>query len=63
VGKQFHKSFSKESTSRASQPLQEIHVDVYGPIKPYLFGKNMYFLFFIDDYNKKNLGIFLKIKV
>jgi len=26
VGKQFHKIFSKESTSRVNQPLQEIHV-------------------------------------
>ena len=53
VGKQFHKSFSKESTPRASQPLQEIHVDVCGPIKPCLFGKNLYFLFFIDAYSRK----------
>jgi len=34
VGKQFCKSFSKKSTSRAYQPLQEIHVNVCGPIKP-----------------------------
>jgi hypothetical protein len=44
MGKQFHKSFSKESTSRANQPLQEIHVNIYGPIKPCSFGKNSYFL-------------------
>ena len=33
VGKQFCKSFLKESASRVSQPLQEIHVNVCGPIK------------------------------
>jgi hypothetical protein len=52
VGKQFHNSFLKESISRANQPLQEIHADVYGPIK-HLFGKNLYFLLFIDDYSRK----------
>ena len=44
VDKQFHKSFLKEFTLRISQPLQEIHVDVWGPIKPCLFGKNLYFI-------------------
>jgi len=39
-------------TSRANQPLQEIHADVCGPIK-HLFGKNLYFILFIDDYNIK----------
>jgi len=62
VGKQFHKSFSNESTSRANQPLQEIHVNVYGPIKPCSFGKNSYFLLFIDDYSRKTWVYFLKEK-
>jgi hypothetical protein len=35
MGKQFHKSFLKKSTSRASQPPQKIHVSVCGPIKSY----------------------------
>jgi hypothetical protein len=60
VDKQFCNSFSKESTSRASQPLQEIHIDVYGPIKPCLFGKKLFFLLFIDDYNRKTWVYFLK---
>jgi len=46
LSKQFRKSFPKEFTSRASQPLLEIHADVCGPIKPCSFGKNLYFLFF-----------------
>jgi hypothetical protein len=43
MGKQFHKSFSKESTLRANEPLQEIHADVCGPMKPYLFCKKIIF--------------------
>jgi hypothetical protein len=60
VGKQFCKTFPKESISRASQPLQKIHLDVYGPIKPCLFGKNLHFLLFIDDYNRRTWLYFLK---
>ena len=60
VGKQFHKRFPKESISRASQPLQKIHTDVYGPIKPCSFSKNLYFLLFIDDYSRKTWVYFLK---
>jgi len=55
-------SFSKKFTSRASQSLQEIRVDVRGPIKPCLFGKHLYFLFFIDDYSRKTWVYFLKEK-
>ena len=62
VGKQFCKSFLKESASRVSQPLQEIHVNVYGPIKPCLFGKILYFLLFIYIYSKKTWVYFLKEK-
>jgi len=63
VEKQFCKSFPKEFTLRASKPPQEIHVYVFGPIKPCLFSKNLYFLLFINDYSRKNLGILFKIKV
>ena len=51
--KQFRKSFSKEATSRAMAPLQLVHSDVCGPIKPSSFGKNNYFLLFIDDFRWK----------
>jgi hypothetical protein len=43
MGKQFHKSFLKESPLRANEPLQEIHADVCGSMKPYLFGKKIIF--------------------
>ena len=62
VGKQYRKSFLKNSISRASQSLQEIHADVRGPIKPCSFGKHLYFLFFIDDYSRKTWVYFLKEK-
>jgi len=63
LGKQFRTSFPKESNSRAKKPLELIHADVYGPIKPSLLGKNNYFLLFIDDFLKKNMGLFLKTKI
>ena len=62
MGKQFRKSFTNESTPRANQPLQEIHVNVCGPIKPCLFGKNSYFLLFIDDYSGNIWVYFLRKK-
>jgi hypothetical protein len=62
VGKQFHKSFFKESTSRANQPLQEIYIYVCDHIKPCLFSRNLYFLLFIDDYSRKTWVYFLKEK-
>ena len=62
IGKQFGKSFPKESTTRATKPLELIHTDVCGPIKPNSFGKNKYFLLFIDDYSRKTWVYFLKEK-
>jgi hypothetical protein len=62
VGKKFRKSFLNESTSRASQPLQKIHVDVCGSIKPCFWVKNLYFLFFINDYSRKTWVYLLREK-
>ncbi|CAL1382197.1 unnamed protein product [Linum trigynum] len=53
VGKQFRASFPKESLSRAKAPLELVHSDHCGPITPTSFGKNKYFLLFIDDYSRK----------
>ncbi|KAJ7958815.1 Retrovirus-related Pol polyprotein from transposon TNT 1-94 [Quillaja saponaria] len=61
LGKHARKSFPKEAT-RATEPLQLIHTYVCGPIKLYSFGKNYYFLLFIDDYTRKTWVYFLKKK-
>jgi hypothetical protein len=53
MSKQFRKSFPNESTSRASQHLQEIHAYIFGSIKLWSFDKNLYFLLFTDDYSRK----------
>ncbi|KAL4297638.1 hypothetical protein GQ457_12G007010 [Hibiscus cannabinus] len=62
LGKHARSSFPKEATSRATEPLQLVHTDVCGPIKPLSFGKSRYFLLFIDDYSRKTWVYFLKQK-
>ena len=62
LGKQSRRSFPKESLSRATKPLELIHTDVCGPIKPNSFGKSKYFLLFIDDFSRKVWVYFLKEK-
>ena len=62
LGKQFRKPFPKESHSRAQKPLELIHADVCGPIKPCSLGKSNYFLLFIDDFSRKTWVYFLKQK-
>ncbi|GKV02915.1 hypothetical protein SLEP1_g15292 [Rubroshorea leprosula] len=57
LGKQSRKSFPKESQSRAMRPLQLVHTDVCGLITPCSFGKNKYFLLFIDDYSRKTWAL------
>jgi transposase InsO family protein len=61
-GKQSRKSFPKEASTRANKPLQLVHADVCGPIKPSSLGKNNYFLLFIDDFSRKTWIYFLKQK-
>ena len=63
LGKQFRNSFPNESNSRAQKPFELIHTDVCGPFKPNSLGKSNYFLLFIDDFLKKNLGVFFEAKI
>lgn len=53
LGKQLMMSFSKESSSRAKNPLELRHADVCGPIKPNSLGKNKYFLLFVNEVLRK----------
>ncbi|KAI4357118.1 hypothetical protein L6164_001086 [Bauhinia variegata] len=62
LGKQVRKPFPKESSSRATKPLQLVHADICGPIKPSSHGKSNYFLLFIDDFSRKTWVYFLTRK-
>ena len=62
LGKQFKKSFPKESSSRAQKSLELIHTNVCGPIKPNSLSKSKYFLIFINDLSRKTWVYFLKEK-
>ncbi|KAE8735609.1 hypothetical protein F3Y22_tig00000340pilonHSYRG00771 [Hibiscus syriacus] len=62
AGKQFRKSFPKESETRAKKPFELIHTDVCGSIKPSSLGNSNYFLLFIDDFSRKTWVYFLKQK-
>nr|GEY51045.1 retrovirus-related Pol polyprotein from transposon TNT 1-94 [Tanacetum cinerariifolium] len=61
-GKHARSSFLKVATSRAKEPLQLIHIDLCGPITPSSYGKNHYFILFIDDFSRKTWVYFLKEK-
>ena len=61
-GKQSRKSFPQESSWKARRPLELVHIDLCGPIKPSSFGKNNYFLLFIDDFSRKTWIYFVKEK-
>ena len=61
-GKQTCRSFPREANYRASKPLEHVHADVCGPIKPSSYGKSNYFLLFIDDFSRKTWVYFLKRK-
>ena len=60
LSNQSRKSFPKEASTRATKPLQLVHADVSGPIRPSSLGKSNYFLLFIDDFSRKTWVYFLK---
>ena len=62
LGKQSRKSFPQESHSRDLKPLELIHTNVCGPIKPSSFESSNYFLLFIDYFSRKTQVYFLKQK-
>ena len=50
AGKHHRTSFPKNSAFRATEPLELIHMDIYGPISPSTLGGSRYFLLIIDDF-------------
>ena len=62
LSKQHRHSFGKQFDWRASKPLELIHTDVCGPLRPLSNRQNRYFLTFIDDYSRKTWVYFLKRK-
>lgn len=52
TGKAHREAFDKNEVWRASQPLELVHSDVYGPMQVTTIGGNKYFLTFIDDHTR-----------
>jgi len=61
-GKQHHDVISRRSTWRASEKLELVHTDIYGPISPFSEGNKRYFICFIDDYSRNAWVYFLAYK-
>jgi len=51
VYKQVRKAVGKGPVKRATQPMEKIHSDICGPIRPSL-SKKEYFVTFINDYSQ-----------
>ena len=52
TGKQRRTSFPQQSTYRASDRLELVHVDLCGPIAPAKPGGRRYFLLLVDNYSR-----------
>jgi uncharacterized protein YigE (DUF2233 family) len=55
-------SFPKEGAMKASQLLEIVHTDVYGPMRITTHGGAQYFLILIDDFSRKIHVYLLKAK-
>ncbi|KAJ0621560.1 putative RNA-directed DNA polymerase [Helianthus annuus] len=62
ISKQTRKPFPKETTWRASKPLELVHADLCGPITPQTIGGNRFFMLIVDDYCRFMWVYFLKTK-
>ncbi|WVZ67203.1 hypothetical protein U9M48_016315 [Paspalum notatum var. saurae] len=52
VGKQRRQPFPKKAKFRAQDPLELVHGDLCGPIRPATHGGRRYFLLLVDDHNR-----------
>ena len=62
LSKHHRSSFAKEVNWKANKPLELVHTNMCGPIKPMSIGQNRFFLTFIDDFSRKIWVYFLKRK-
>ena len=62
VGKQTRVSFKKHHSSRKSELLKLIHLDVCGPLKVKSFSGALYFVTFINDCSRYTWTLFLTHK-
>lgn len=59
IGKQHRDSIPHKSNWRATEKLQLVHADIYGPISPSSNNKKRYIICFIDDFTRKTWIYFL----
>lgn len=55
--KQPRGSFKHQVATRSKDKLEIIYSNVYGPIVPETLGGNKYFVTFVDDFSRKNMGL------
>ena len=58
-GKQVRVSFKSKNIVSTTQPLQLLHMDLFGPSRTISFGGNYYALFIVDDYSRFTWTLFL----
>jgi GAG-pre-integrase domain/Integrase core domain len=62
-GKQTKSSFKAKDMVSTSQPLQLIHIDLFGPINVPSLGKKRFVCVIVDDYSRYTWVIFLSQKI
>jgi hypothetical protein len=62
LGKHHQDSFEKRASWHTSGPLQLVHSDFCGPLSSPSFSGCNYFLTFIDEFSRRTLVYFLKLK-
>ncbi|KAK9071706.1 hypothetical protein SSX86_008135 [Deinandra increscens subsp. villosa] len=61
-GKQYKISFKPKTESSITQPLELLHMDLFGPTRVMSIGKRSYCFVIIDDYTRYTWVFFLKTK-
>ena len=61
-GKQTKISFKSKNIVFTTQPLQLLHMDLFGPSKVMSFGGSYYVLVIVDDYSRYTWNLFLTHK-